>query len=187
MIKSTEQQPAATKAATDAVPERPSPSHATGSAAARLRDSVSSGDRAELRRISPDRPFTPALWKLLLDMGQHEAPRWIRQERWERRWATLLMGLAFCAELHDYDRRLGSALAEAGYSELRLVRLLRAEGEQLETHIRRLAQYLHSKQQAANWGEVANLLFYQSGETAEKVRLGIARSYFAAQYRQEQS
>jgi len=184
MTESTEHHPAATEEVAGETSQRPSPSRATGTAAFHLKETVSSGDRAELRRISPDRPFTPALWKLLLDMGQHEAPEWISQERWERRWATLLMGLAFCAELHDYNRRLGSALAEAGYSELRLVRLLRAEGEQLEAYIRRLAQYLHSKQQPANWGEVANLLFYQSGETAEKIRLQIARSYFATQHAQ---
>lgn len=184
MIESIEQHSAAPEEVVEETSERPSPSRATGTAAFRLKETISSGDRAELRRISPNRPFTPALWKLLLDMGQHDAPEWISQERWERRWATLLMGVAFCAELHDYKRSLGSALAEAGYSELRLVRLLRAEGEQLETYIRRLAQYLHSKQQKANWGDVANLIFYQSGETSDKIRLQIARSYFATQHAQ---
>ncbi len=184
MTESIEQAPVVSAQEVETPAQRKSPARAAGSAAARLRDSVSSGDRAELRRLDPKRPFTPALWKLLLDMGQHDAPEWISQDRWERRWATLLMGLAFCAELHDYKRSLGSALAEAGYSELRLVRLLRAEGEQLETYIRRLAQYLHSKQQKANWGDVANLLFYQSGETSDKIRLHIARAYFAARHAQ---
>ncbi|NBB84656.1 MAG: hypothetical protein GVY12_00305 [Bacteroidetes bacterium] len=141
------EQPA--KQAPNEATEHKSPYQAVGTAAHLLRKSVSSGDRAELRRISPERPFTPALWKLLLDMDQHDAPPWSAQEQWERRWATLLMGLAFCAELHDYTRSLGSALAEAGYSELRLVRLLRAEGEQLEVHLRRLAQY--PKSTSAAW------------------------------------
>ena len=147
---------------------------------------LSTGDMADLRRISPDQPFTPALWRLLLMHDLDHSPDWIRQEKWERRWATLFMGMAHCAGLHSYDTSLGDALAEAGWSELRFVQLMRAKDETLETHLRRLSQFLASKNQEANWTDVARLLFFQSGETGEKVRLSISRDYYTKIYKQEQ-
>lgn len=146
---------------------------------------LSTGDLAELRRISPDAPFTPALWKLLLGLKLDESPPWISQSEWERRWAVLSMGMAICAGLHDYNIPLGQALASAGWSELRFVRLLRAEGEKLETHVRWIAQYLASKSQPANWDDVRKLLFSQSGDYAENTRLKIARSYYRTLYTME--
>lgn len=161
---------------------------AVGSIAARMQpgDSwLSSGDLAELRRISPDAPFTPTLWKVLLSLDLAESPHWMNQENWERRWATLMMGMAHCAGLHDFHIPLGRALFDAGWSELRLVRLLRSKDDALEKEVRRVAQYLASKAQPANWTDIARLLFYQSGETGESIRLGTSRSYFTAQYNAE--
>jgi len=158
-----------------------SPSEAVGRAAGMLHPeegSLPNGDRAALRRIDLDTPVTPTLWKVLFDLEQAEAPDWIGQTKWERRWATLLMGMAHCAGLHDYDVPLGRALAEAGWSETRFVRLLEAEGDTLPVLIRRMAQYLASKQQPANWDDVRKLLFYQSGDTAADIRLSIARPYY---------
>ncbi len=147
---------------------------------------LSTGEMADLRRISPDQPFTPALWRLLMLLKLDESPGWIRQEQWERRWATLFMGMAHCAGLHSYNTSLGEALAEAGWSELRFVQLMRAKDETLETHLRRVAQFLASKNQEANWTDVARLLFYQSGDAGEKARLSISRDYYTKIYRNEQ-
>lgn len=147
--------------------------------------SLSSGDMAELRRISPDEPFTPALWRLLMILDLDESPYWIDQEKWERRWATLMMGMANCAGLHDYNMPLGRALAKAGWSELRFVQFMRARDTKLEKHLRRIAQFLSSKNQQANWTDVARLLFFQSGNVAENIRLSISRAYYSAIYKQE--
>ena len=184
--------------------ERPRLGASVGSAAALLgSERLSNGDRAALRRIAPEAPFTPTLWNVLHLLGQQKAPDWMgrtkeeRQSRWERRWATLLMGMAFCVgrgrNLHEYRVPLGRALLEAGWSELRFVRLLRSKGEALEVELRRVAQYLASKAQPANWADVASLLFYQPGddfssisrEKAERYRLSIARDYYGARYRSE--
>ncbi len=148
---------------------------------------LSTGEMADLRRISPDQPFTPALWRLLLMHDLDSSPGWIRQEQWERRWATLFMGMAHCAGLHSYDTSLGEALAEAGWSELRFVQLMRAKNETLETHLRRVAQFLASKNQEANWTDFARLLFFQSGDTEEKARLSISRDYYSKLYKKEQN
>lgn len=147
---------------------------------------LSTGDMADLRRISPDQPFTPPLWRLLMMLKLDESPGWIRQEQWERRWATIFMGMAHCAGLHSYEISLGKALAEAGWSELRFVQLMRAKDETLETHLRRVAQFLASKNQKANWTDVARLLIYESGEAGENVRLSISRDYYTKIYRSEQ-
>lgn len=146
---------------------------------------LSKGDLAELRRISPDKPFTPALWRTLILLDLDESPGWIPQEQWERRWATLFMAMAYCTGLHSYDIPFGQALAKAGWSELRFVQLMRAEGQTLEKHLRRVAEFLSSKNQEANWTDAAWLLFHQSGNTAEKVRLNISRSYYSTLYAQE--
>lgn len=148
---------------------------------------LSTGDMADLRRISPDQPFTPALWRILMMLDLDESPVWVRQEQWERRWATLFMGMAHCAGLHSYNTSMGEALAEAGWSELRFVQLMRAKDETLETHLRRVSQFLASKNQEANWTDIARLLFFQTGESDEKVRLSISRDYYSKLYQQEQN
>jgi CRISPR system Cascade subunit CasB len=158
-----------------------SPSEAVGRAAGILHPEsgrLPNGDRAALRRIDPDTPVTPTLWKVLFDLEQGKAPGWIGQTKWEQRWATLLMGMAHCAGLHDYEVSLGQALAEADWAETRFVRLMEADDETLPVLLRRMAQYLASKQQPANWDDVRKLLFYQSGDTAEDIRLSIARPYY---------
>jgi CRISPR system Cascade subunit CasB len=147
---------------------------------------ISTGDLAELRRISPDKPFTPALWKLLICIDAQQPVGGLKESTYERRMATLAMGMAFCARLHGYQMPLGRALANAGWSELRFVRLMEARGEKLEVHIRRMAQYLASKSQAANWTDVAWLLLGQDWSTAEETRLRISRSYYGVLYTKEQ-
>jgi CRISPR system Cascade subunit CasB len=62
---------------------------------------------------------------------------------------------------------------------------MEADADTLPDLLRRVAQYLASKQQAANWDDVRRLLFYQSGETAEDIRLDIARPYYRTLYAQE--
>lgn len=139
---------------------------------------LGTGALAELRRISPQKPFTPSLWRLLLDLDEAEPWGGLERNIYERRMATLAMGMAFCAGLHSYKVPLGRALAEAGWSELRFVRLMEARGETLETLIRRMAQFLASKSQPANWVDVGWLLIGQDWDSAEETRLRIARSYY---------
>ncbi|WP_263792895.1 type I-E CRISPR-associated protein Cse2/CasB [Salinibacter sp.] len=167
--------------------ESTSPSQAVGRAAGMLHPETGrlpNGDRAALRRIDLDTPVTPTLWKVLFDLEQDES-RGMSQTKWEQRWATLLMGMAHCAGLHDYDVPLGQALAEAGWAETRFVRLMEADDETLPVLLRRMAQYLASKQQPANWDDVRRLLFYPSGDTAEDIRLRIARSYYRTLHAQD--
>jgi CRISPR system Cascade subunit CasB len=159
-------------------------------------ESLSRGDLAELRRISLRAPVTPALWRILHHFEIHEAPYASseeEQDEYERKWAVLLMGMAHCAGdhnpetttgLHDPDTPFGQALAEAGWSELRFVRLLEANSEQLGTQLRRVAQFLSSEQQPADW-EGAYWLLFGDGNTAERTRLRMSRSYYGTLYRKQ--
>lgn len=146
---------------------------------------LNTGDLAELRRISPQKPFTPALWRVLIELGLDKPPGGQRQTDWERKWATLLMGMAICNGLHDYDTPFGKALAEAGWSELRFAQLMQTSGTTLEIHIRRVAQFLASKNQKSNWADVRKLLFYQEGKIAEEIRITISRHYYQALFHAE--
>jgi CRISPR system Cascade subunit CasB len=140
---------------------------------------ISTGDLAELRRINPEKPYTPALWKILFhhvpDHDQLSPSR-------ERRWAILLQAMATCVGLHEPSIDFGAALAEAGWSELRFVRLMEARGDSLDKQLRRLAKYLASKNQEANWADAAWLLFVQEGQHAKNTRQLIARSYYRRKY-----
>ena len=162
-------------------------------AAARLLagDALSNGDRAALRRISPDEPYTPALWKvlLLLESGGHRADR--GDPAAERRWALLLSAMAHLVDpavnLHDPHVSLGEALARAGWSELRFVSLLRARGETLERMLRRMAQFLASKAAPVNTADLARLLFGGSEAKADAIRLEISRRYYTTLHQLEPS
>ena len=146
---------------------------------------LSNGDLAQLRRASPEAPYTPTLWKVLLT---YVPPSWTggpKQDEKERRWAALLQGMAMTAGLHIPNARLGRALVQAGWSELRFVRLMQARGDVLVKEVRRLASFLSSKSQTIDWSDIAQLLFNQEGEWAEHHRRRIARDYYKTLYQQE--
>ncbi len=148
---------------------------------------LSTGDVAQLRRISPSAPYTPALWKVLL-MYVPEA--WIAgldRDAKEQQWAVLLMALATARGSHNTRVSLGQALAHAGWSELRFVRLMQARNEALFMEVRRVASFLASKAQAADWGDVAKILLNQEGDWAERHRRRVARDYYRSIYIQDQS
>lgn len=190
--------PDTSDAAPDAPPDDESvhPRTAVGTIAGLLSGDgfLSSGERAELRRVNLDLPITPALWRVLGHTKQF-APNGMtdpQKERWERRWGILASGMAHVPNLHRYEVPLGHALAEAGWSQMRFVRLMEADAETLPVLLRRMAKYLASKEQPANWDDVRRLLctgipiFDWEKDDAESVRLSISRAYYRTLYAQEQ-
>lgn len=146
---------------------------------------LSNGELAQLRRISPEQPFTPALWRLLMMLELQQAPEWMSQHQWERRWALILMAMAHCRGLQNFEISFGEALAKAGWSELRFVKLMKSKDQLLETQIRQVSRFLAGKNQPANWAEAAELILYQSGEAAEKIRVNISRKYYTTLHKIE--
>ena len=154
--------------------------------AASIERELSPGDVADLRRLSPGDPSAPAFWRmagtLLADELRGEGSA--RSES-ERRWAAILSGMASTRGLHRPGRRAGEALAEAGYSELRFVRLLRARDVQLLGELRGAARYLDAKAVAFDWRDLVLLVLSEGRTDEEEVRRRIARSYFQQLSREE--
>jgi CRISPR-associated protein Cse2 (CRISPR_cse2). len=137
---------------------------------------LGNGEIADLRRLRPEDPACPEFWKV---MAEYWDMPYDNNEARKR--ACLLSGIARTKDLHDFHTSLGKALVEAGYSELRFVRLLRAQDRGLFKEIELMAEFLNSKGQPANWAQVAELLFTKDDEKMESLRRRIARDYFKNQ------
>jgi hypothetical protein len=86
---------------------------------------ASPGEKAEARRMGND--GAPVFWRQVSRLGvdrQQEAD-WLRFTRM----VALLTPASAVTSIHDPDRPPGAALADAGFSETRLARLLAARGE----------------------------------------------------------
>lgn len=155
------------------------------------RDGYSPGDVAQLRRLDHRRGHGSAgqaFWRIVV----HEL-----EERGLlgpgagddalKAWMALLQGLATVAELHDGRVPLGQAISQAGISEARLTRLLRARGGRLLDQIRPLAHQLRSQAQPANWVDVAQLVLSDGRPWAEEVRRRVASSFYRHQHQQRKS
>ena len=141
---------------------------------------LDAGDVASLRRMDPRKPEA-AFFKLeglFLDpiLPGDAAAR----EDAESRWAAVVVGFAVLGSLNDPARRLGRALAEAGFSEFRFARLLRADTERLLDEIPALARYLAAKGVRADWAAAAGLVLSAERGDEERVRRHVARDYYGA-------
>jgi CRISPR type I-E/ECOLI-associated protein CasB/Cse2 len=136
-------------------------------------DDFPTGDRAALKRQTPTQE--PSLTFYRFAFGHLE-------EGWQRQkgaWITICSGIALmCPHPHRPDRPAGQALAETGYSEARLERLLAAEGDVLQTLVLRAGRFLAAKGEPINWTDFARLLLAEDSEKREKARLRIARHYY---------
>lgn len=146
---------------------------------------LSQGDLAALRRMDPRDP-PAAFFKieaLALDpvLPSHAA----RLKDAETRWAVIVLGLAHLGDLHQPDARLGHALVEAGFSELRFTRLLQADVGQLVDELPLLARYLSAKHVSADWGAAAGLILSAGRPGEEDKRRHLARDYYGKLARQE--
>lgn len=98
------------------------------------------GEKAEARRM--DERGAPVFWR---QVARLDLPRW-READWLgfTRLVALLTPAAATQSIHDETRPLGAVLADAGFSERRLARLIAARGpartEALERAIRMIAR-----------------------------------------------
>jgi CRISPR system Cascade subunit CasB len=138
------------------------------------------GDVAALRRMNPLYPES-AFFKvegLLLDeLLPGEAAARVELET---RWAAIVVGLAHLGPLHDPTRRLGFALVEADYSEIRFARLIRADADHLVDELPMLARFLSAKGVSVDWSAAGQLILSAGGRSEEAVRRHLARDYYGA-------
>lgn len=138
---------------------------------------ISPGDLADLRRVSPESPDRPAFWRILHAWVSPAIP-----PDQESPWAVVLSGLARLAPTgHRRHRRLGEALATAGYSEGRLLKLLRTRTQSPTFHaiVRRTCAFLAAKAEPIDWAEFATFVLVADADKAEELRRNIARDYYS--------
>ncbi|MBN1880442.1 type I-E CRISPR-associated protein Cse2/CasB [bacterium] len=139
------------------------------------------GALAELRRITPEDPWCPAVWRLLADqrfdhfLSGNDAHA--RQS--EKTWAFIIHVMALTTGLHDRSTPIGKVLANSGFSEIRLNRLLKAQDSQLFEQVSSVARFLKSKGERFDTSDLAALLLAKPGtERCDYIRNRIARWYF---------
>jgi hypothetical protein len=147
------------------------------------RDDYPTGSLAALRRLRPEAPDGAAFWWLVAE----HAPSAFQDDRAASALATVIQGMAIAHPFHlplSGRRRLGEALAEAGVSEARLLRLLRLARRELPEELRRLARLMAVKGEAGrfDWSDAFALLFWAEHEVGERERRAVARDYYRKQY-----
>ena len=162
----------------------------------------SRGDLAELRRMDPDKPDAAAFWRL---MGQHELLD--INETAERKWGLIIHGIALMTPTsndlgnpntaHNGSTPVGRALylgsetqrTSAFYSEARLNRMLTSGGPMLRTLLTRMYRMLAASSVTFNWREMAQFILNEGydEDAAERNRRRIAREYYRAERRSNQS
>jgi len=141
-------------------------------------DRFSTGERAALRRMAPGQPLTLAFLRFA---HRHLPEHWHRSRDAIDDWVTVVAGIALMSpNAHRPDRGLGTALAESGYAESRLERLLASRGHARRVLLLRAARFLAAKNSAFNWVESAQLLLTKDPDRQEALHRGIAGDYFSA-------
>lgn len=134
---------------------------------------VGAGDTAILKRMEIHQRPSVAFMRI--------AYRYL-PEQWENQtlqWMAITAGMAWMnPHSHNKGSRVGQVLAEHGYSEIRLERLLSADQAVLPMMLMRAAYFLSARQSPVDWTEFASLLLVEEQDECERIRLAIARDFY---------
>lgn len=157
---------------------------------------LSTGDRAELRRLDPAKPLVAAFWRLVTDARIEEAVARLSQtmprDRAERAFATLFQALAELGNPYGGDP-VGRVLAETKYAEARLVHLLRARGDEVAVEAAAVARWCAANGRRVRltgpngFGTFILSAAPDDPERTERCAHAIARDYFTAQAKAERA
>jgi CRISPR type I-E-associated protein CasB/Cse2 len=176
---------AATEAVESAAPSwRARLGAAVGAIAAGIAGGYSPGEVAALRRLGPQGWGVPAFWRVVtrvLEPAGLVAPGGEPRDRDERRWAVLLSALAALDGQHARGTSIGTALALAQVSDLRVERLLRAHDDALLDLVRPLAHQLATKGVSFDQAGLAELVLSDGSPFEDSVRRAIGRDFYRAQ------
>jgi CRISPR type I-E-associated protein CasB/Cse2 len=117
---------------------------------------INRGDISGLRRMDIDAPV-PCFWKLMAGVQVDGMPRD------DRRWAIVVKAMAMMAPNAQSKLSAGAALASSGFSsssDLRITRLLKAEGAAFDDYALSAVRYLASKAVGASWWSLADFLYW---------------------------
>jgi len=146
-----------------------------------LEKEATPGEVAALRRLKPGDPACLPFWKIVaLHLDEAIPPDGESRGRLEERWGVIISALAELQGLHQPANGLGRALFHTAYSEMRLLRLLRAHEESLVDAVRTTAHFLRSNAESSNLCDLARLVLSDGRRDEEQVRRQIARDYYSA-------
>jgi CRISPR system Cascade subunit CasB len=146
---------------------------------------ITAGDVAALRRMNPRHPEAAFFKVEGLVLDAHLPGAADARANLETRWAAIVAGLAHLRALHQPGMRLGHVLANAQYSELRFVRLVRADADRLADELPTLARFLAAKGTPVDWTGAAQLILSADGPNEDPVRRHLARDYYGSLARTE--
>lgn len=139
-------------------------------------------DRAALKRHAPGQSPPLAFYRLWLRHLGAELPG----EGQTSSWAVLVSGMALMGTgAHRRGRGLGRALAESGFSEARLERLLAADGDTRERLFASLARFLAAKDEGFDWTDAGRLLLARDPDAREGIHRRIAADFYRHLPRQD--
>jgi CRISPR type I-E-associated protein CasB/Cse2 len=165
------------------MPYRARLASAVGAIVAGIAGGYSPGDVSALRRLGTAGWGVPIFWRIvtrtLEPLGLIASGE--RREQDEKRWAVVLAALAALDGQHVRGVRLGRALAEAGVSELRVERLLRAHDDALLALVRPLAHQLASKGTKFDQVGLVELVLSDGAAHEDLVRRAIGRDFYRAE------
>lgn len=131
------------------------------------------GEQARLRRMSPSQPPALTFYRF--------AMRYL-PEGWERdmpAWIAIVAGIALMApNAHRPGARLGLTLADNGFAEMRLERLLSSRGETRLTLFLRAVRFIAAKSVPFDWTEGTRLLLTRDVNQLEQIHRQIASDYY---------
>lgn len=160
--------------------------HTTDSLAARIgklahvlaAEHFPNADRAALKRHATGQPPPLAFYRLWLRYLNDELP----SENQTQAWALIAWGLALMGRnAHRPDRPLGRTLAEAGYSEARLERLLQAPDDVRFELFTSAVRFMAAKGEGFDWCDAARLLLTTDAEKREQIHRRIAADFYRHQ------
>jgi CRISPR type I-E-associated protein CasB/Cse2 len=129
---------------------------------------LSRSDISKLKRMDTDVP-TVSFWRLLASVSTPETPTG------DARWALVVKCMALMSpNIHSSAPSCspGLALRDVGYSassDLRISRLLKAEGRAFEDYLISAVRYLANKAQPVNWFRFAEFVFFQTPTTKNRL------------------
>ncbi len=161
-----------------AAPTTPEPSLASlvaRIARALAQPALSTGELAALRRMVPGQP-PPLAWYRFSIAHLPDG-----YERQEQDWIAVTACLAILGpDGFRPSQPLGRVLAEKGYSEHRLERLLAAGGATLRLLLLRAARFVAAKGASCDWTAAAQLTLVRDSAVREAVRRRFASDFYRA-------
>ena len=143
------------------------------------------GECAALRRLNPEAPLQRHFGALVHALMLADVPMdRFANDRWAC-WALIAQGIAIAG--HDAHVRLGSQLAAARVTELRITRFLNTRHSAFRRQVSLLMRLMESREISPNWIELGVLVLTTDEGKSEERRLRIAQDYYKAVYSDKSS